>query len=167
MKHLLLTMALAIALPGLAMAVTPLSYSTAGGAPVQAGEVEVSARFARATLPNAPVGGAYMTITNKGTEDDRLLGATTPLGPVTLHAMEMSGSAMTMRPLPDGVPLPAGQTVTLSPSGTHVMISPLTSALVQGETLDLTLEFEKAGAVTMTFDILALNARTHPEAEPQ
>ena len=49
-------------------------------APVTVGDIEITDAFARATLPNAPVAGGYLTITNKGTEDDRLVSATSPAG---------------------------------------------------------------------------------------
>ena len=47
-------------------------------APVTVGDIEITDAFARATLPNAPVAGGYLTITNKGTDDDRLVSATSP-----------------------------------------------------------------------------------------
>ena len=43
---------------------------------VHLGPINISAPFSRATLPNAPVGGGYLTIENTGTEADRLVSAT-------------------------------------------------------------------------------------------
>ena len=38
------------------------------------GDLTLKAPFARATLPNQPVAGAFLTITNNGTEDDVRVG---------------------------------------------------------------------------------------------
>ena len=56
---------------------------------------------------------------------------------------------MQMRELVDGLPIPAGETVTLMPGGYHVMLMDLKRPLKQGETVTVTLRFEKAGAVTL------------------
>ena len=133
-------------------------------AQAQIGEIAITGAFIRATLPRAPVGGAYLTITNGGAEDDRLLGATAPVGRnVELHEMSMQDGVMSMRLMTEGLPLPAGETVALDPSGMHLMINGLTERLQEGNRLDFVLTFEKAGTVTVPFDILALNARMHPD----
>ena len=132
-------------------------------AEVQIAELSVTGAFLRATLPHAPVAGGYMTITNHGTTDDRLLAVTAPIGDRTdLHKMTVENDVMTMRALPDGLPVPAGETVSLQPAGHHLMIMGLNTQLVDGQTYDLTLKFENAGEVTVPFDVLALNARKHP-----
>ena len=40
--------------------------------------------YSRATLPNAPVGAGYITITNKGTADDTLVSASSPVAGMTV-----------------------------------------------------------------------------------
>lgn len=133
-------------------------------APALAQPLQIDGPFLRATLPRAPVGGAYLTITNPGPADDRLLAVTAPVGDrVTLHEMAAVDGVMAMRSLPDGVPLPAGDTVSFTPGGLHIIIEGLTEPLVEGGRLDLVLEFAAAGEMTVTFDILAINARSHPE----
>src|SRR5690606_27003555 len=48
--------------------------------------IEVTAAYARATPPGAPVGGAYFEIRNRGDQADRLLAAASPVaGRVELH----------------------------------------------------------------------------------
>ena len=39
------------------------------------GDLEISGFYSRETLPNAPVAGGFMTITNNGSTDDRLIAA--------------------------------------------------------------------------------------------
>jgi hypothetical protein len=52
-----------------------------------------------------------------------------------------------------------GKTVKLAPGGYHVMLMDLTSPLKQGEKLPITLEFEKAGKVTVSFDVEGVAAQ--------
>lgn len=132
----------------------------AAGASVTLGELTVSLAFARATLPNAPVGGAYLTIVNNGRSDDRLVSAEAPVaGKVELHEMAMEGDVMKMRQLADGIPLPAGATVELKPGGLHIMLMGLKQALVEGTSFPLTLTFEHAGTVTVDVTIGAVGAQ--------
>lgn len=126
---------------------------------VTAGDLTISAAYSRATLPNAPVGAAYLTVTNTGSSDDRLISASSPVAGVTqLHEMTMANDVMQMNELPDGIALPAGSTVTLAPGGLHVMLMNLNGPLVEGATLALTLVFEKAGTVEIEVPIKAFNA---------
>lgn len=162
MKTAILPLMIAVGLMGQPAFAQHHAHSPAAQA--QIGEITVTGAFIRATLPRAPVGGAYLTITNAGSEDDRLLGATAPVGRnVELHEMSMQNGVMSMRLMAEGLPIPAGESVSLDPSGMHLMINGLTERLQEGNRLDLVLTFEKAGALTMSFDILALNARFHPD----
>ncbi|MDV3253163.1 copper chaperone PCu(A)C [Devosia sp. BK] len=117
---------------------------------VTVGTLEISGAFTRATLPNAPVGGGFFTIHNTGSEDDRLVSASTPIAKATqIHEMAMEGDVMKMRELDEGLVIPAGETVVLEPGGKHLMMMGLTGAITEGETVPVTLTFEKAGDVTL------------------
>ena len=121
---------------------------------VSIGDLGISGGFARATLPNAPVGGGYLTIVNHGSADDRLIAATSPAaGDVQLHEMKMEGDVMKMTELADGIAIPSGQTVTLAPGGLHLMFMQLTGPLVEGAMVPVTLTFEQAGTVTVTLAV--------------
>jgi copper(I)-binding protein len=127
------------------------------------GAIEISGGFSRATLPNAPVGGGYITITNIGTEDDTLIGASSPVAEdVQLHQMKMEGDVMKMSAMPDGIPVPAGQTVTLEPGGLHLMMMGLKQPLVENDAVPVTLTFAKAGTVEIVLLVGSANA-DHPE----
>lgn len=128
-------------------------------APVTVGSLELSGPFARATLPNQPVGGGYVTITNKGSEADRLVSAASPVaGKVQIHEMSMEGDVMKMRELPDGIEIAAGQSVTLSPGGAHLMFMDLKGPFKEGAEVPVTLTFEKAGPVEITLPVVAAGA---------
>jgi hypothetical protein len=106
------------------------------------------------------MGAAYLTITNNGTEPDRLVGGTTAVAKVVeIHEVVNKDGVMQMRPLANGLDIPAGETVELKPGGYHIMLIGLTRDLKVGDRYELTLHFEKAGEVTLTVDV-------RPAAEP-
>ncbi|KRA97811.1 hypothetical protein ASD83_12055 [Devosia sp. Root685] len=114
------------------------------------GSIEITGAFSRATLPNAPVGGGFMTITNKGAEADRLVSVKTDIAKeAQIHEMAMEGDVMKMRQLKDGIDLPAGETIKLEPGGLHLMFMGLNGAIKEGDAVPVTLTFEKAGTVTV------------------
>jgi copper(I)-binding protein len=60
---------------------------------------------------------------------------------------------MKMHPLETGLVIEPGKTVKLAPGGYHVMLMDLKSPLKQGDKLPVTLEFERAGKVMVSFDV--------------
>jgi len=69
----------------------------------------------------------------------------------------MAGGTMTMLPV-KGIDLKPGTKVDLAPGGYHVMLEDLKQPLKQGETIPLTLKFEKAGAVDLRIPVEAMGA---------
>jgi len=136
-------------------------------ADVMAGSLKISAAWARATPKAASVGGGYMTITNTGTQPDRLIGGSTPVSnKFEVHEMTMANGVMKMRPVAGGLEIKPGGTVTLAPGGYHVMFVGLKEQLKEGEHFKATLEFAKAGKVDVDFVIEGMGAMsiggTHP-----
>ncbi|WOI55528.1 copper chaperone PCu(A)C [Palleronia sp. LCG004] len=124
-----------------------------GATAVEAGDLSISGAFSRATPPGAPVGGGYMTITNTGDTDDRLLSVSSTLSArAEIHEMVMEGDVARMRPV-EGIAIPAGETVELRPGGYHVMFVDLEAPLVAGEVAQITLSFERAGDVEIPLAI--------------
>jgi len=133
----------------------------AQAADVTAGSLKISAPWARATPKGASVGGGYMTITNSGTVPDRLIGGSTDVAKTfEVHEMKMEGGVMKMRPVTGGLEIKPGQTVTLDPSGYHVMFVGLKDQLKQGDRFKATLQFAQAGKVDVDFIIEGLGAKT-------
>ena len=103
--------------------------------------------YARPTPPGARSGGAYFTIENRGGQADRLLRVTTTAaGSAEIHSMTMDGNVMKMRAVAS-VDIPPHAATALKPGGYHVMLLDLKQPLAAGQTVPLTLTFEKAGAV--------------------
>ena len=125
------------------------------------GDLTVKGGFSRATLPNAPVAGGFLEITNTGTTDDRLVSASSDVaGRMEIHEMSMENDVMRMRKLEEGLPIPAGETVSLKPGGFHIMFFDLKQPFVEGETVNVTLTFEHAGSVDFPLEIGAPNAKS-------
>jgi hypothetical protein len=64
-----------------------------------------------------------------------------------------------MRPLDNGLTIEPGKTVKLAPGGYHLMLLDLKSPLKQGDEVPVTLEFEKAGEVRLSFDVQGVGAQ--------
>lgn len=112
-------------------------------------EIGLSDAWARPTLGAGRTTAAYVTITNVGTNADRLTAADTPgAGSVEIHTAGMEEGVMRMRRL-EGLDIPAGETVTMAPGGYHIMIIDIEEPIEVGTTVPLTLTFETSGSVTI------------------
>ncbi|GJI97098.1 transporter [Duganella caerulea] len=108
-------------------------------------QVTVSEAWVRGTVAAQKATGAFMTLTSA--QDSRLVGASSPAaGVVEVHEMKMVDDVMRMRQI-DGLALPAGHPVQLSPGGYHLMMMQLKQPLATGQKIPLTLEFEDAHKV--------------------
>ncbi|HRX36031.1 MAG TPA: copper chaperone PCu(A)C [Aestuariivirga sp.] len=126
---------------------------------IKAGNLIIGHPWSRQSPMGGSVAAGFMTIQNTGTEDDRLLKATAEItSNVQLHAMTMDGDVMKMAEMPDGIPIPAGQTVELKPRSLHIMFMGLASPVMEGEDIKGTLVFEKAGTVDIDYEVMAPNA---------
>jgi copper(I)-binding protein len=127
---------------------------------VKAGDLVITQAWSRATPNGAKIGGAYLTIENKGSAPDRLIGGAGDVAArIEVHEMAMNNGVMTMRPLEKGLVIEPGKTVKLAPGGYHLMMFDLKEPLKQGEQLPITLEFEKAGKVKLSFDVQGIGAQ--------
>ena len=130
------------------------------GETVKAGDLEVSGAFAKAMLPGQPVGGGFFTVKNNGKADDRLVSVTSPVsGEVQIHEMETKDNVMRMRQLKDGVTIAAGETVKLEPGNLHLMFQKVKTPFKQGDTVPVTLTFEKAGKVDLVLQVLSAQGK--------
>jgi periplasmic copper chaperone A len=132
---------------------------------VKAGDLVVSQAWSRATPGGAKIGGGYLTIENRGSTSDRLLGGSADVADkIQIHAMAMNNGVMTMRPLDNGLTIEPGKTVKLAPGGYHLMMLDLKSPLKQGDKVPVTLEFEKAGKVKLSLDVQGVGAQAPADA---
>ncbi|MDF1751058.1 MAG: copper chaperone PCu(A)C [Alphaproteobacteria bacterium] len=124
------------------------------------GPIHIESSFARASAsPAAKSGAAYVTIMNKGDTADRLIGVEGDAASmIQIHKTEMANGVMTMKEVEGGLEIPAGGMIALEPGGNHLMMMGLKAPLVEGQTLPLTLVFEKAGKIDVEIPVLAPGA---------
>lgn len=126
---------------------------------VKAGDLVISQAWTRATPGGARIGGGFLTIENKGSAPDKLIGASADgAGKIEVHEMTTTNGVMKMRPVEGGLTIDPGKTVKLAPGGYHLMMMDLKAPLKQGEKLPVTLQFEKAGKVAVTLDVQGVGA---------
>ncbi|NUR44799.1 MAG: copper chaperone PCu(A)C [Sphingomonas sp.] len=146
------------------IAAVVLAFGISGASQAQAppaNSIVVEQPWARATPPGAKTGAAYVTLVNNGTTADRLLGATTPLADkVEFHKETEESGVSRMREVPS-VEVQPGARVTFKPGGMHMMMIGLKQSLKEGQSLPITLQFEKAGSIAVTASIGKVGAMKH------
>jgi periplasmic copper chaperone A len=142
-------LAVAMALAGL---MTP-----AARAEDPAASIVITQPWSRATPGGSKVAGGYLTVENKGSALDRLLSASTDVAKkVEIHEMAVTEGIMTMRPVEGGLAIEPGRNAKFAPGGLHLMIIGLTTPLMRGNKFPVTLKFEKAGEIKVSFDVRAM-----------
>ena len=114
--------------------------------------VQITDPFARILVGN---GAVYFMMSNHAGVDDVLLSASSP-DAAMVHLMTSSADAdgvMKMADVAAGFPVGAGGTRTLTGGGDHVMLMGVTGKFTNGDTVRLVLQFEQAGAVTLTVPV--------------
>lgn len=120
---------------------------------VMADDLQLSGAWVRAMQPGRNVAAAYLSILNRGETADRLVGATTLAAPrVEMHGTAIDGTTE-MRPIEDGIAIGPGDRVEFKPGGLHFMLTGIDEALAPGDEIEVTLDFEKAGRVTLPFPV--------------
>jgi len=117
----------------------------------------VANAWSRPTVPGQSVAAAYFDIT-ANVPATLIAADTSAADKAELHNMSMDGGVMKMRPVAR-LDLPAHQTVKLGPGGYHLMLMDLKAPLKQGDKVPLTLEFERAGKVTLSLDVQGVGAQ--------
>lgn len=117
------------------------------------GDLTIEHPYSFATPPGSATGAGYLIVTNSGATDDRLIDVKTDFSRNMLHKTEMVDGVMKMRHQMGGIPIPAGETVTLEPGGFHVMFLDLKSAFKDGDKNAATLVFEAAGEIDVMFNV--------------
>lgn len=103
--------------------------------------------------------GAVFGILPSLNEDDELLSVTTPIcDHVEIHKMSEENGIMKMRRV-DSIIVTKNAETKLDPTGYHLMLIGLKSALQDGQKFPVTLHFKKTGAVMMDVPVTARKAK--------
>lgn len=127
----------------------------------RASGIMIMEAFARASAtPTARSGAAYVSLMNHG-DADRLTGASSPVAAhAEIHRTDMVDGVMKMQPA-GALEIPAHGMLEMKPGGYHIMLMGLAGPLREGERIELTLTFEKAGNVKIDVPVGAVAAGSH------
>ncbi len=119
----------------------------------KAGAMEVTNAYARGVMDS---GAVYFTMKNTGDTDDTLIGVSTEAaGKAALHETVAGEEAtMKMQPVAE-IEILARREATLEPGGYHVMLMDLKAPLEEGDTIELVLTFQQAGAVIIQAPVIS------------
>lgn len=102
----------------------------------------VSDPWARPAPEVAPTAAFFLTIENNGPGAETLASASTDACRVIeIHRSAMADGVMTMQHLPDGLEIPASESVTLEPGGLHIMCIDKLVDFAAGTEIELELDF--------------------------
>ena len=96
---------------------------------------------------------AFMVIKNTSAHDDRLLSVSVDFANASIHETRIDGDIMQMFEV-TGIDIPAGGSVELKSGGFHIMLMKPTMEPQVGSTVNLTLEFEKAGTLIVPATVI-------------
>jgi periplasmic copper chaperone A len=137
-----------------------LNSASAQAQEVKLGDLVISQPWSRAAPRGAEVATAYLTIENKGTAADRLVGGSAEIAEkIQIEQIGMAGGAMTLQTVEGGLAIAPGEKLVLAPGGYRLALMKLKSPMKKGTKISMTLQFEKAGPVTVPFDVLGTTAK--------
>lgn len=115
--------------------------------------IDVGDPWARPTAPGADSAAFYVTFTNDTGADDLLTdGYSTSCEEIQVHNTTLTDGVMSMAPASAADLFIANDaSLNLEPGGLHVMCVGPREPLVEGETVQLELTFDKSGVIT--FDV--------------
>ena len=145
------------ALLTLAAIATALAAGGVRADPHQAkqGDITVSSRMVRTSFGHAPNSAAYMVISNSGAAPDKLIAARCACAAsVGIHETEDMAGMSTMKSA-GPIVIPAHGQVVFHPGGLHLMLTGLKEPLAEGGEQDMTLVFQRAGTMRVSFHIRA------------
>ena len=113
-------------------------------------QLEIDDAWIKETPPNHPMTGGYLKIENEGNTADVLIGVSADFAMKSeIHEMKMEGDVMKMRPLENGLVIPADGEVYLKPGGYHLMFMKLKQQMIPMDVHQVTLTFENSGSITI------------------
>jgi copper(I)-binding protein len=128
--------------------------NTGAGALGAGGDIEVPRGFAFAPTSNAPM-AAYFTAVNGGRTPDTLVAVVSSrASSATVHRQRLENGMMHMDATGPLVIAP-GDSLVLAPGGLHVMLELSGAEPTQGDSLQVTLRFARAGDVLVTLPVRA------------
>ena len=127
---------------------------------VKGGDLLISQPWSRAAPRGAETASSYLTIENKGATADRLVGASADVAEkILIEQISMVGGGMQVKPVEEGLAIAPGAKVVLAPGRYRLGLQKFKGQLKKGTKTPMTLEFEKAGRIMVSFDVLGPAAK--------
>lgn len=134
----------------LSIALLMASFSTQAAVTDQ---ISISNGFVREVPPNQTISAAFMTLQNDDMNDHQVVSATSSVAKqVELHTHTQESGMMKMRQIP-AINIPAGADAALKPGGLHIMLFNVTTPLIEGNMVPLTLKFEDGSEKTLNLPV--------------
>ena len=96
----------------------------------------------------------YLTINNQTNQGDGLIGANSDVaGGTEIHLSKMDAAGTMTMERQDLVVIPAKDSIELAPGGLHIMLVILGNDLSLGDIFQVTLEFQRAGDITIEVEV--------------
>ena len=134
--------------------------------PLKFNHIIIDNVWIKETPPKHKTTAGYLTIENLGDTDERLMSVSSSFAAKgEIHQMEMDGEVMKMRPIPDGLIIPAGEIIYLKPGSFHLMFMKLNMQIIPMQTLELTLTFENLGSVIILATVESAPTSDNPSSK--
>lgn len=95
----------------------------------------------------------YFVVVNPTNQSDKLVSVSGIASKqIEIHMTTMENDVMSMHKQ-EYIEIPENSKVEFKPQGLHIMLLDLTDDIIEGDQIELTFQFEKAGSITQTFEI--------------
>lgn len=109
--------------------------------------ISIDFPWARATPEGSTTTAIYMLLTNNGSADAYLVGASSPdAAAIEIHQTAVEGSTVSMKPV-KRLDLEPGVPTALEEGGLHLMLMGVKHPLKDGDAIDVKLDFGAAGMI--------------------
>jgi copper(I)-binding protein len=116
-------------------------------------EVALSDAWLRAMPPAQSMTAGYLTLRNEGPQDRVVTGASSDVSPrVEIHTTVTRDGMQRMEAV-SRIPLAAGDSLSLTPGGYHLMLRDMPRMPAVGESVTLCIEFAEGEAVCAQADV--------------
>lgn len=123
--------------------------------------ITVTDAWVRQVPPASTITAAYMKIANNGSEDDKLVSvSSTAAETAEIHLSSVDDKGVAKMEKVDGVAVPAGGAAELKPGSYHIMLIGLSEPLTDQENVEIILDFENAGKVTVSAPVKGMDKQS-------
>lgn len=141
-----------------ALALLAFSYSNAEDT------ITVTDAWVREVPPTSTITAVYLKITNNGGEDDKLVSASsTAAETAEIHLSSVDDKGVAKMEKVDGVTVPAGGAAELKPGSYHIMLIGLNEPLTDKENVEIVLDFENAGKITVNAPVKGMDKQSQED----